>query len=184
MREEKVVLVDKQDKQIGLMNKQEAHIKGILHRAFSVFVFNSNNELLLQQRAHEKYHSAGLWTNTCCSHPRDKESVLDAANRRLEEEMGMKCNLEKTFDFIYRAKMPNDLIEHEFDHVLFGFSDSQPKINKDEVASYKYTSLNDLKKDILENPDIYTEWFKICFSEVLERAKGFNSKSIKNTNPA
>ena len=175
MREEKVVLVDKQDKQIGLMNKQEAHIKGVLHRAFSVFVFNSNNELLLQQRAYEKYHSAGLWTNTCCSHPREGESTIDAANRRLDEEMGMRCNLEKVFDFIYHAKMPNDLIEHEFDHVFFGFTDSYPLINKKEVSSYKYMHLNDLKVDISENPDIYTEWFKICFKEVLERAKDFNS---------
>jgi len=175
MREEKVVLVDKQDKQIGLMNKQEAHIKGVLHRAFSVFIFNSDNHLLMQQRAHAKYHSAGLWTNTCCSHPREGESIIDAANRRLYEEMGMKCNLEKSFDFIYHAKMPNDLIEHEFDHVFFGFTDSCPQINKKEVSSYKYMHLNDLKVDISENPDIYTEWFKICFKEVLERAKDFNS---------
>jgi isopentenyl-diphosphate delta-isomerase len=171
MREEKVVLVDKQDQQIGLMNKQEAHIKGVLHRAFSVFVFNSKNELLLQQRAHEKYHSAGLWTNTCCSHPREGESTIEAANRRLDEEMGMNCNLEKSFDFIYHAKMPNDLIEHEFDHVFFGFTDSYPQINKKEVSSYKYMYLNDLKVDISENPDIYTEWFKICFNEVLAKIK-------------
>ena len=171
MREEKVVLVDEQDQQIGLMNKQEAHIKGVLHRAFSVFVFNSNNELLLQQRAHEKYHSAGLWTNTCCSHPREGESSIDAANRRLDEEMGMKCNLEKSFDFIYHAKMPNDLIEHEFDHVFFGFTDSYPQINKKEVSSCRYMRLNDLKVDISENPDIYTEWFKICFNEVLVKIK-------------
>jgi len=169
MSEEKVILVDDNDQSIGLMNKQEAHIKGVLHRAFSIFIFNSKNELLLQQRALHKYHSGGLWTNTCCSHPRDGESTLEAANRRLIEEMGMACSLDKKFDFIYKAKLDNDLYEHEFDHVFFGFSNDQPRINSDEVASFKYISLDDLVVDMKLNPQLYTEWFKICFSEVVER---------------
>ena len=171
MTEEKVILVDKKDNQIGLMNKQEAHLKGVLHRAFSVFVFNSSNELLLQQRAFEKYHSAGLWTNTCCSHPRNNESLLEAANRRLNEEMGMNCTLNKSFDFIYNAKMPNDLIEHEYDHVFFGFSDVLPIINKQEVVNFKYSSLKNIKIDMEINSNLYTEWFKICFNEVVKRFK-------------
>jgi isopentenyl-diphosphate delta-isomerase len=171
MKEEQVILVDENDNEIGLMNKQEAHIKGLLHRAFSIFIFNSKNELLLQQRAYEKYHSGGLWTNTCCSHPRKNEKVLEAANRRLEEEMGMSCSISKAFDFIYEAKMINNLFEHELDHVFFGFTDSKPVINKKEVASYKYMSLNNIDSDIKHNPDLYTEWFKICFSEVKTRIK-------------
>ena len=169
MSEEKVILVDVNDQPIGLMNKQEAHVKGVLHRAFSVFIFNSNNQLLLQQRALHKYHSGGLWTNTCCSHPRDGESTLEAANRRLMEEMGMTCSLDKKFDFIYKAKFDNDLYEHEFDHVFFGFSNDKPIINTEEVASFKYISLDDLRTEIKLNPHLYTEWFKICFSEVVER---------------
>ena len=127
---EKVILVDKNDRQVGLMEKQEAHIKGLLHRAFSIFIFNTKNELLLQKRATQKYHSGGLWTNTCCSHPRENESTIDAAYRRLNEEMGMICDLKFKFNFIYKAKLDNNLYEHELDHVFFGFSDSTPKINK------------------------------------------------------
>ena len=167
--EEKVILVDKNDQKIGLMNKQEAHIKGSLHRAFSIFIFNSKNELLLQQRAYSKYHSGGLWTNTCCSHPRDNETVYEAAKRRLKEEMGMTSHLEKKFDFIYKSKMINNLFEHEFDHVLFGFSDKKPKINITEVESFRYSSLEDISIDMSSNPDLYTEWFKICFNEVVIR---------------
>ena len=133
---EKVILVDRKDHKIGLMEKQEAHIKGLLHRAFSVFVFNKNNELLLQKRALHKYHSGGLWTNTCCSHPRENENTLDAANRRLQEEMGVSCKLEFKFNFIYKASLDNKLFEHEFDHVFFGFSDNLPQINKEEVDSF------------------------------------------------
>jgi isopentenyl-diphosphate delta-isomerase len=166
MIEEQVILVDKEDNELGLMNKQEAHIKGVLHRAFSVFIFNSKNELLLQQRAHDKYHSAGLWTNSCCSHPRKNEKVLDAANRRLFEEMGMKSVLKKGFDFIYKAKMINNLFEHELDHVFLGFTDDEPTINPLEVASYKYMSMEKIEEDISCNPSLYTEWFKICFNEV------------------
>ena len=170
---EKVILVDKNDRQVGLMEKQEAHIKGLLHRAFSIFIFNPKNELLLQKRANQKYHSGGLWTNTCCSHPRENESTIDAAYRRLNEEMGMECKLELKFNFIYKAQLDNNLYEHELDHVFFGFSNDLPKINKHEVDSYSYESLNFLKKDIILSPKKYTEWFKICFEEV---NKNFISK--------
>ena len=163
---EKVILVDKNDRQIGLMEKQEAHVKGLLHRAFSIFVFNSNNELLIQKRALQKYHSGGLWTNTCCSHPREKETTLEAAHRRLQEEMGMKCKLELKFSFIYKAKLDNNLYEHEFDHVFFGVSNNDPKINNQEVDSYDYKPLAFLKKDIVAHPNKYAEWFKICLREV------------------
>ena len=168
---EKVILVDKNDRQVGLMEKQEAHIKGLLHRAFSVFIFNTKNELLLQKRANQKYHSGGLWTNTCCSHPRDNESTIDAAYRRLNEEMGMICDLKFKFNFIYKAKLDNNLYEHELDHVFFGFSDTTPEINKEEVSAFDYKTLDFLKKDIIIFPDNYTEWFKICLNEVYNKHK-------------
>lgn len=163
---EKVILVDKLDKEIGTMEKQEAHIKGVLHRAFSIFVFNSKKELLLQRRAKTKYHSAGLWTNTCCSHPRPNESTKQAAKRRLKEEMGMSCNLSKQFDFIYKAILTNGLYEHEFDHVYFGTSNDPPTINLSEVDTYEYKTLEVIKKEIKNIPERYTEWFKIFFVQV------------------
>ena len=170
---EKVILVDKLDKEIGTMEKQEAHIKGVLHRAFSIFVFNSKKELLLQRRAKTKYHSAGLWTNTCCSHPRPNESTKQAAKRRLKEEMGMSCNLSKQFDFIYKAILTNGLYEHEFDHVYFGTSNDPPTINLYEVDTYEYKTLEVIKKEIKNIPERYTEWFKICFVQV---EKFYNKK--------
>ncbi len=166
---EKVILVDKTDHQIGEMEKQEAHIKGLLHRAFSIFIFNSKGEVLLQQRALHKYHSGGLWTNTCCSHPRNGETTIQAANRRLKEEMGMSCVLKEEFSFIYKAKLDNDLYEHELDHVLFGTTDLQPKINKEEVADYKYSSFQDIQQEMKDYPERYTAWFKICFDEVIKK---------------
>lgn len=171
---EEVVLVDKDNNVQGFMEKMEAHQKGLLHRAFSVFVFNSNNELLLQQRAHIKYHSGGLWTNTCCSHPRKNESFLDAANRRLNEEMGMVCNLESVFSFIYKAHLDKGLIEHELDWVFVGKSDTLPIPNPAEVASYRYISLTDLDKEIIEHPNNYTEWLKICIKELNQHIKDSN----------
>ena len=168
---EKVILVDKNDKEVGSMEKQEAHIKGLLHRAFSVFIFNDKNELLLQRRALKKYHSGGLWTNTCCSHPRKNETTLDAANRRLVEEMGMRCIIKKQFDFIYKAQLDNNLYEHEFDHVFFGFSNEQPQINTEEVEEYTYKTLEDIGNEIKKTPEKYTEWFKICFKEVIKSHK-------------
>ncbi|MFC4210718.1 isopentenyl-diphosphate Delta-isomerase [Pedobacter lithocola] len=165
---EQVILVDNNDLPIGQMEKLEAHKKGLLHRAFSVFIFNSNNELLLQQRAYSKYHSGGLWTNTCCSHPRFGEHNFDAANRRLDEEMGMKCSLTYAFSFTYKATFADGLIEHELDHVFFGNSDEIPKINKEEVENYKYISLKDLKIQIVKEPEIFTPWLKICLEKVVE----------------
>jgi len=163
MSEEKVILVDKNDNQVGLMPKLEAHEKGILHRAFSVFIFNSKYELLLQKRASSKYHSGGLWTNTCCSHPREGEDILDAANRRLGEEMGIKTSLRKVYDFIYKAELDNQLTEHEFDHVFYGVCDRDPKLNKDEAEDFKWVDMETLNNDIIKNEDNYTVWFKIAF---------------------
>lgn len=167
--EEKVILVSETDDQLGLMGKMEAHKKGILHRAFSVFVFNNKGELLLQQRALDKYHSPGLWTNTCCSHQRDGESSLVAGKRRLEEEMGFHCDLEEVFWFIYSAAFDNGLTEHELDHVMVGYYDNDPVINLQEVASSKWMSMDKVKQDIAKHPQNYTEWFKIIFKEYDER---------------
>ena len=174
MSEEKVVLVDKEDFQLGLMPKLEAHRKGVLHRAFSVFIFNSSKLLLMQKRSSLKYHSPGLWTNTCCSHQRDGESTVDAAKRRLNEEMGLNVDLKETFSFIYKANLENGLIEHEFDHVLVGFTDFNPDINTNEVEDWKWIDLSFLELDLDKNPNIYTEWFKIIF----KRVKGY----IENLN--
>ena len=163
MSEEKVILVDKNDNQVGLMPKLEAHEKGVLHRAFSIFIFNSKYELLLQKRASSKYHSGGLWTNTCCSHPREGEDILDAANRRLDEEMGIKTSLRKVYDFIYKAELDNQLTEHEFDHVFYGVYDNDPILNKDEAEDFKWVDMETLNNDIIKNEDNYTVWFKIAF---------------------
>tara|TARA_B100001778_G_scaffold236031_1_gene196821 strand:+ start:213 stop:731 length:519 start_codon:yes stop_codon:yes gene_type:complete len=163
MSEEKVILVDKNDNQVGLMPKLEAHEKGVLHRAFSIFIFNSKYELLLQKRASSKYHSGGLWTNTCCSHPREGEETLDAANRRLDEEMGIKTSLRKVYDFIYKAELDNQLTEHEFDHVFYGVCDNDPILNKDEAEDFKWVDMETLNNDIIKNEDNYTVWFKIAF---------------------
>ena len=168
---EMVILVDKHDNQLGLMEKIEAHKKAVLHRAFSVFILNDNNELLIQQRALSKYHSPALWTNTCCSHPRDGESVLDAGARRLKEEMGFQTKLDSLLSFIYRAKFDNGLTEHEFDHVLFGYYNDDPSINKLEVMDWKWVNLDFLKNDIITNSDLYTIWFKIIFEKFY---KNFN----------
>lgn len=165
---EKVILVDEADNIVGEMEKMEAHIKGVLHRAFSVFVLDGNNRLLLQRRALGKYHSPGLWTNTCCSHPRSGESVGQAAHRRLQEEMGFDCKLDNIFTFIYRAKFDNGLTEHELDHVLIGFSDKIPCINSEEVHEYKWMPFPEIAKDIRDKPEMYTVWFRIAFDKVSE----------------
>ncbi|GGH03926.1 MULTISPECIES: isopentenyl-diphosphate Delta-isomerase [Pedobacter] len=165
--EEQVILVDEEDVPKGQMGKMEAHEKGVLHRAFSVFIFNSKCELLLQQRALGKYHSAGLWTNTCCSHPRIGESNIHAASRRLEEEMGMRCELNYLFKFTYKAVFEDGLTEHEVDHVFFGMSDELPVINHDEVETFKYMDLVALADDIAINPERYTPWLRICFDKVI-----------------
>ena len=156
-----VVLVDSEDNEIGRMEKLEAHEKGILHRAFSVLVFNNRNELLLQQRAFGKYHSEGLWTNTCCSHPLPGETNISAAKRRLQEEMGFVCDLEEIFNFLYRAELDNGLIENEIDYVIIVKSDKTPLLNLKETIAYKWMNLEDIQQDILVNPTYYTHWFKI-----------------------
>ena len=169
--EELVVLVDEHDNQVGLMPKMEAHEKAILHRAFSVFVFNDQGELMLQQRAATKYHSPLLWTNTCCSHQRDGETSLAAGKRRLQEEMGFVCDLTEVFQFVYKAPFDNGLTEHELDHVMIGTYNGEPNINTEEVASHKWMSLEDVKNDMEDNPQQYTAWFKIIFKEYYHRLR-------------
>ncbi len=160
---EEVILVDKNDNALGFMEKMEAHEKGILHRAFSVFILNDKSELLIQRRAKSKYHSAGLWTNSCCSHQRKDESSIQAGQRRLFEEMGINASLQKLFSFIYKTSFDNGLIEHELDHVLIGFSNEKPKINNQEVDDYKWVSLELLNEDLALTPEKYTAWFLIIF---------------------
>ncbi len=166
-----VVLVNELDQELGLMEKIKAHEKGLLHRAFSVFLLNESNELLLQRRALNKYHSPGLWTNTCCSHPRENESVINAANRRLIEEMGIKSSLREFLSFIYKAEFDNGLIEHELDHVLIGKFTGIPQINIEEVCDWKWENIDFIKKDIKTNSGIYTVWFKIIFEEFYNKIK-------------
>jgi len=165
MNEEQVILVNESDEQLGLMPKMEAHEKALLHRAFSVFIFNKKGELLLQQRASNKYHSPNLWTNTCCSHQRNGESNIEAGKRRLQEEMGFVCGLEEVFWFVYKAPFDNGLTEHELDHVMVGYFNDDPLINKEEVESFKWMTLEEVKIDINDHPEKYTEWFKIIFKE-------------------
>jgi len=165
MEESYVVLVDANDQKIGLMPKMEAHEKALLHRAFSVFVMNSNGQTMLQQRAGDKYHSPLLWTNTCCSHQRDGESNIVAGKRRLKEEMGFETELTEVFSFVYKAPFDNGLTEHEYDHVLLGYYEGEPKINTDEVADWKWMRPEHVKEDIELHPEAYTEWFKIIFEK-------------------
>ncbi|MGY0407442.1 MAG: isopentenyl-diphosphate Delta-isomerase [Polaribacter sp.] len=167
--EEQVILVNTEDKQIGLTGKIEAHKKALLHRAFSVFIFNKKGELMLQQRAATKYHSPLLWANTCCSHQRVGENNVDAGRRRLQEEMGFTADLKDVFSFIYKAPFDNGLTEHELDHVMIGSFNSEPNVNKQEVEDYKWMTLENVKKDIEENPTIYTAWFKIIFDKSYEK---------------
>ncbi|MDA7693618.1 isopentenyl-diphosphate Delta-isomerase [Flavobacteriaceae bacterium] len=163
MKEEKVVLVDTEDNPIGTMPKMEAHEKAVLHRAFSVFILNEKGELMLQQRALHKYHSPGLWTNTCCSHQREGEGNIEAGKRRLKEEMGFSTSLEALFSFIYKAPFDNGLTEHELDHVLLGYYKEPPMINLKEVAAWKWMNLDAVAKALEENPEEFTVWFKIIF---------------------
>ena len=165
MKEELVVLVNEKDEKIGLMPKMEAHEKALLHRAFSVFIFNDKGELMLQQRAHSKYHSPGLWTNTCCSHQRDGETNIEAGKRRLQEEMGFSVPLKESISFIYKAPFDNGLTEHEYDHILIGTFEDEPDLNPAEVAAWKWMSLSEIKGDMERNPDRYTAWFKIIFEK-------------------
>lgn len=165
MIEENVILVNEKDEQIGLMPKLEAHEKAALHRAFSVFVLNNKNELMLQQRAKHKYHSPLLWTNTCCSHQREGETNIGAGVRRLREEMGFETELTELFHFIYKAPFDNGLTEHELDHVMIGRYEENPVINKEEVEDWKWESIEAVKADIAANTDNYTVWFRIIFEK-------------------
>ncbi len=162
---DQVILVDRDDNPIGVGEKTATHQRGTLHRAFSIFIFNPAGHMLLQQRAHHKYHSGGLWSNACCSHPRPGEETQKAAHRRLQEEMGFDCPLEEVFQFIYRAELDNDLIEHEYDHVLVGVYDGQVTPNPNEVAAYQWVEVEALQRDVQTHPDRYTVWFK----QVLDR---------------
>jgi len=161
-----VILVDEHDRQTGIMDKMEVHEKGLLHRAFSIFIFNSKGEMLLQQRAAGKYHSPLLWTNSCCSHPLPGEEVQDAATRRLEEEMGFQTPLRKAFSFIYQTSFDNGLTEYEFDHVFVGTYDGLVSPDAAEVAEYEYVKPDQVEADIAVYPQRYTEWFKIAFPKL------------------
>ena len=164
---EYVVLVDDNGNEVGIGEKLRTHEEGKLHRAFSVFVFNSDGELLLQRRARTKYHSGGLWTNTCCSHPRPGEPRDQAAYRRLKEEMGFDCELREIFSFIYRTRLDNNLFEHEYDHVFIGIHDGDPTPNSEEVESWRWMALDVLKRDVQKNPEAYTYWFKTSIDRVI-----------------
>jgi len=161
-----VILVNEHDVQTGTMEKMEVHQKALLHRAFSVFVFNEKGEILLQQRAAKKYHSAGLWTNACCSHPRPGEETLTAAQTRLQEEMGFNTSLKKAFDFIYKAPFDNGLTEYEFDHVFVGTYNGTITPNAEEVSDYCFKPVEEIKNSIQSHPQKYTEWFKIAFPKM------------------
>jgi isopentenyl-diphosphate delta-isomerase len=166
LKEPFVILVDENDNQTGVAGKMEAHHKGLLHRAVSVFVVNSRGEWVLQRRAFDKYHSNGLWTNTCCTHPHPGETDIEAAGRRLREEMGINCRLIELFSFIYREKLDNDLTEYEFDHVFFGVTNDIPVINAMEVEEWEAVSFSDLHEDIIKNSENYTYWFKEIYEKV------------------
>lgn len=163
--EEQVVLVSENDEVLGLMEKMQAHKNGILHRAFSVFLFNDKGEMLLQKRAAEKYHSPNQWTNACCSHPRNGETYLEAANRRLKEELGIEANLTPKFHFIYKADVGGNLTEHELDHVFTGNYQHSFNLNEEEVSEVRYISMEDLDREMKETPENFTEWFKIILEE-------------------
>lgn len=169
MMSENVILVNEADVELGSMDKLLVHQLGLLHRAFSVFIFNTKGELLLQQRSDNKYHSAGLWSNTCCSHPRVNEPLAEAVERRLLEEMGMNCKTVPAFKFIYKANFKNGLTENEYDHVYFGITDDLPVPDSAEVKNWKYIKITSLQDDIAVNPHLYTEWIKICLPQVVTR---------------
>jgi len=167
---ELVILVNENDEEIGTMEKLEAHQKGVMHRAFSVLIFNSKGELLIQQRANNKYHSPNLWTNTCCSHPRPDESISAAAQRRLKEEMGIDTPLVLSHKFIYKVDFENGLTENEMDYVFTGTFNGSPVTSPAEVSNWKYISMNDLVSEIAQRPDAFTHWFKIIISNWKKKA--------------
>ena len=166
MKEPEVILVNESDEQIGVMPKMEVHQKGLLHRAFSVFIFDYSGRMLLQQRSSEKYHGAHLWTNACCSHPYPTEDVKQAAARRLEEELGFVTDLHEIFSFTYRAEVENNLIEHEYDHVFAGEYDNEIDPNPHEVMNYRFEGMQNIKEEIQMHPQRFTSWFKIAFPKI------------------
>ena len=170
----KVILVDKNDSEIGSEEKMKAHREGKLHRAFSVFVFNSKNELLLQKRAKAKYHTGGLWSNTCCSHPRSGEATEKSAHRRLKEEMGFDCELKEIFSFVYSVKFDNGLSEHEYDHVFVGRFDGNPVPNDEEADDFRWTALEKLKEDVRKNPEYYTYWLRVSLDKIISYTKKYS----------
>ncbi len=163
---DKVILVNNDDREIGEKDKLQAHLDGDLHRAFSIFIFNSKNELLLQKRSNKKYHSPNLWTNTCCSHPQPGVSMKKCLENRLEIEMGLVCKLKPWFTFKYKAEFENGLIEHEFDHVYKGYSDVLPILNFEEASDYQYIAIDNLKKELMINPENYTAWLKLIIDKI------------------
>lgn len=179
MIEPNVILVDKHDNEIGVMPKLKAHIQGQLHRAISVFIFDLDGNWIMQKRAAHKYHSANLWSNTACSHPLPGEKTIDSANRRLIEEMGIDCKLDKAFSFIYRAELDHNLIEHELDHVFVGYTSQLPKPNPEEVADWEAVSFVDIERDVKLFPENYSEWFKLIYNKVNIFAS-INQEFVKN----
>jgi len=164
-----VIIVDKDDRIICNEEKIKAHKEGMLHRAFSIFIFNSKKELLLQKRGLKKYHSGGKWSNTCCSHPEQEENIKEQAEERLKKEMGISTELKEIFSFVYKTKVDNNLTEHEYDHVFLGYYNNDPKPDKNEVDNWKWMDIEKLEQDIKNNPDKYTPWLKICLDKVIEK---------------
>lgn len=177
MERTEVILVDEMDNEIGTMEKQMAHLSPNLHRAFSVFLFNGEGQMLLQQRANSKYHSGGLWTNACCSHPSPGETIQEAAIRRLKEEMGFDTEIQEAFSFIYQAKLDNELTEYEYDHILVGIYNGPVNPDINEVQSFCFKDIDEIQEELIQKPETYTEWFKIAFP----RVKGLGSELL-NTN--
>ncbi len=173
---ESVILVDQNDIIVGKMEKHDAHKKGVLHRAFSIFIVNRHQQLLLQKRAHHKYHSGGLWSNTCCSHPRPGEKTLTAAKRRLKEEMGFECRLEEQFKFIYKTTFNNHLSEYEYDHVYFGSYGYDPHPDPEEVADWKWMDLEEISEDLKIDVDAYTYWFKMIWCKTADLLESYCSR--------
>lgn len=168
MQRNKVLLVDTKNNPLGVMDKMEAHQQGVLHRAFSIFIFNSAGQMLLQQRAAQKYHGAGLWTNACCSHPQEGEDVKSSALERLSFEMGMQCDIQEVFCMLYHSPVENDLIEHEYDHIFIGFADSDPSPNSEEVQHTRWVDIPQLQQELQEHPERYTVWFRKALQDMLK----------------
>ncbi|UTW61173.1 isopentenyl-diphosphate Delta-isomerase [bacterium SCSIO 12741] len=182
--QELVILVDPQDRELGLMEKMVAHENGLLHRAFSVFLFNTRGEMLIHKRAEDKYHSGGLWTNACCSHPRPGETVEQAAHRRLQEEMGFDCDLQEAFSFTYRAELDHEMTEYEFDHVVLGTFDGPVTPNPEEVADYRFVSLDELQGQIDKKPEDFTVWFRIALPKVMQHLNATGNEGNSKTKSA